>query len=292
MYNSLDPQAIYLCPYDSAHRILNYRMATHLVKCRKNHGASAMAVCIFNANHSIPEMELQYHQENCPDRFNLDKQVLISKDVDHSRFPIQAHEVESEENWDDVRIVIMYHFKENHPSYQPEEYCKSKAIMRQAKVESAATRRNFRVEERHRFQQLKDVGPSSSVSLELSKQNVLGNQKVPENRAMPSKFRTTALANTTTNVEENSPYPFEDRHKINESKPPKDIIADPNYNPIFVRTAKPVNERTENCQPVQLEEARAIQPSEPRTDYAASDNDGFVMQRKRRGRGRGRGLHH
>ncbi|KAK9737790.1 U11-48K-like CHHC zinc finger [Popillia japonica] len=275
MYHSRDPEAIYLCPYDSSHRILNYRMATHLVKCRKNHGNSAMAVCIFNAKHSVPEMEMQYHVENCPDRFNLDKQVFVADDVDHSRFPVQLTEVDSDENWDDVNV----------PSYQPEEYCKNKAIMRQAKVESAATRRNFRIEERHRFQQLNSTGPSNT-----------------ENRAMPSKFRATALANTTTNVEENLPSHFEKLHKINEHKSTKPVIADPNYNPTFVRSTKPLNEKTNNCQPVQLEEARGIQPSEPGTDFVSSfsdlnikpqktDKDGFIMQRKRRGRGRGRGLH-
>lgn len=160
-------------------------------------------------------------------------------------------------------------------------------------MESAATRRNFRIEERHRFQQLNSTGPSNTVrvkcvlsimDLQWYKLLYLSNYTIffefQENRAMPSKFRATALANTTTNVEENLPSHFEKLHKINEHKSTKPVIADPNYNPTFVRSTKPLNEKTNNCQPVQLEEARGIQPSEPGTDFVSSFSDLNIKPQK------------
>ncbi|GJQ82086.1 hypothetical protein Trydic_g6958 [Trypoxylus dichotomus] len=293
MFNSQNPQAYDVCPYNNSHRILKYRMAKHLVRCRKlHHGESAMTVCLFNANHSVAEAEKRYHMENCPDRFNLDKQVLIESDVDPSKFPIRNMEINDEESWD----------AENCASYQPDEYCKKTMVLRQTKVESATTRKNFRVGERERMQKLRDMGPSST-----------------ENEA-PNKFRSAALANTTTNVEEESPFSIQDLQRIIQSGAPKPIIIDPKYEPVFVRSngtdveepesselAQPrenneLSQRCENnvlaqhcgnnglAQPCDISDTSVASSSSPDPDSKQKEDEGFIKPKYRRKGGRGRGF--
>lgn len=46
------------CPYNKAHRMLAHRLATHLVKCRKNYPETEKVTCPFNSTHLINKPEL------------------------------------------------------------------------------------------------------------------------------------------------------------------------------------------------------------------------------------------
>lgn len=55
------------CPYNEAHNILAYRMATHLAKCRKQHPGAPLRRCPFNTTHDVPAPEFEVSLLwNCP----------------------------------------------------------------------------------------------------------------------------------------------------------------------------------------------------------------------------------
>ena len=70
------------CPYNPSHQITEEKIQVnvvscpppdlllqwHLVKCRKNHQGSDLAICPFNASHHVPRPELGYHLGICSDR--------------------------------------------------------------------------------------------------------------------------------------------------------------------------------------------------------------------------------
>lgn len=67
-FNTVDPDELYVCPYDPVHRISAKRLPYHLSKCRKIHNAKDYVRCPFNARHEIPRQELEFHVSTCPDK--------------------------------------------------------------------------------------------------------------------------------------------------------------------------------------------------------------------------------
>lgn len=135
------------CPYNAAHYIRKCRMDVHLKKCRKAYPESAnFGICDFNASHRIPLPELQYHHCNCPSRKHVELQIFTeegSEPIDPPGQPGPSVPVDT--SWDtDVEV----------PSYDPERYCEANPILRRIDTESASTRRNFRISERLRFNNL------------------------------------------------------------------------------------------------------------------------------------------
>jgi hypothetical protein len=67
------------CPYEKAHQVTNFRLATHLSKCRANHKRECertgkpleYGICRFNRLHQVHKLELEFHEENCQDQYNL-----------------------------------------------------------------------------------------------------------------------------------------------------------------------------------------------------------------------------
>nr|CAH7738948.1 unnamed protein product [Callosobruchus chinensis] len=93
-----------MCPYNSAHYILRKRMNTHLVKCKRSYPEAKLVECDFNMLHKIPEPELRYHHDNCPDRKKIEVTVYQEEGMDMNKYPIKSEAVPTEESWDDVRI--------------------------------------------------------------------------------------------------------------------------------------------------------------------------------------------
>ncbi|CAG9861813.1 unnamed protein product [Phyllotreta striolata] len=137
----INPEEEIQCPYDKSHMIRRKWMNCHLTKCKRNHPETTLVECDFNFNHRIPESELQYHHQICPDRRKLEIAVVKDDQVDLNKFPIINHNVPTEECWDN----------ENVASYDPEKYCRDNEIIRRKDVASAAQRRQFRLEERKRI---------------------------------------------------------------------------------------------------------------------------------------------
>ncbi|XP_075153366.1 uncharacterized protein LOC142226972 [Haematobia irritans] len=61
-----------ICPFNSGHRIVLFRMPAHIVKCRKNYTGPPLDQCPYNATHYIPAGTLSEHLKKCRDcyRFN------------------------------------------------------------------------------------------------------------------------------------------------------------------------------------------------------------------------------
>ncbi|KAJ8941152.1 hypothetical protein NQ318_004272 [Aromia moschata] len=149
-----DPEEMIICPYNHAHHIRRCRMNTHLVKCKKSYPDTKLVECEFNFNHKIPEPELQYHHENCPDRRRVEYVVYQEEGVDLNKFPVYNIDATAEESWDDF----------NTPAYRPQEYCERSGVLRHIEVESAAKRKDFRVSERRRLGELNNRKPGASSS--------------------------------------------------------------------------------------------------------------------------------
>ncbi|XP_066147527.1 gametocyte-specific factor 1 homolog [Euwallacea fornicatus] len=148
-----------MCPYNPAHFIRKCRMDVHLVKCRKSHkNSEKLAICDFNSKHRIPEPELKYHHQCCPNRNILE--LDISADDLAQSGPLQPNNCETSEvpidtSWDDDDV----------PTYNPQEYCESRPILRRLDTQPAAVKRNFRIAERLRFNDFDtpERGESSSA---------------------------------------------------------------------------------------------------------------------------------
>lgn len=149
----LDPEEQIMCPYNSSHFIRRKVMNTHLVKCKKNYPEAKLVECDFNVIHKIPEPELQYHHDNCPDRKKIEVTVYQEDKTNLNKFPIHNVHVSPEDSWD----------TENVSTYKPDTYCETREVLRHMDVQSAAKRRNFRIEERQRLSEVQKEGESKKV---------------------------------------------------------------------------------------------------------------------------------
>lgn len=152
-----DAQNFITCPYNVAHSCPKFRMARHLVKCRKQHEevAKEQRVCPFNSTHVVPKIELAYHETICPDRELLYSYTHKTEDAANPvveelyRNTMHVVEIPSEENWDD----------EINPENNIIERCKRNAEERgvlqsnsnQAPAERKAARMEQRMKTRERM---------------------------------------------------------------------------------------------------------------------------------------------
>lgn len=69
------------CPYNQQHRVLEIRLPSHLVKCRKNYNGSPLETCPFNVTHLVPQGTLQEHFHQCQSYLHAMKERLESQRV-------------------------------------------------------------------------------------------------------------------------------------------------------------------------------------------------------------------
>nr|CAH7738947.1 unnamed protein product [Callosobruchus chinensis] len=150
-----------MCPYNSAHYILRKRMNTHLVKCKRSYPEAKLVECDFNMLHKIPEPELRYHHDNCPDRKKIEVTVYQEEGMDMNKYPIKSEAVPTEESWDDLNV----------PTYDPKKHCETKNVIRHLDVASASKRREFRMQERKRIGLL-NAKQGSTYEGERLKENI------------------------------------------------------------------------------------------------------------------------
>lgn len=59
---------LFVCPYNSTHRLTIAQMGLHLMKCRENASITEKAICPFNDKHAILAPEMDYHKLICLDK--------------------------------------------------------------------------------------------------------------------------------------------------------------------------------------------------------------------------------
>ncbi|EEZ98474.1 gametocyte-specific factor 1 homolog [Tribolium castaneum] len=168
MEDLYDPEEKIMCPYNSSHHIRRCKMSFHLVKCKKNYGEQKMIPCDFNASHMIPKPELRYHHQICSDRKKIEAPIVKSQMKSKSKFPVPSIPVATEESWDNLNVA----------TYDPKNYAESSAVLRHIDVESAGKRREFRLSERQRHNELS--GAPSTAPLEPETCSV----KLPPHRSV------------------------------------------------------------------------------------------------------------
>ncbi|XP_060526649.1 gametocyte-specific factor 1 homolog [Cylas formicarius] len=147
-----------LCPYNSAHYIRKMRMEAHLIKCRKSYEQESrvLVACDFNTCHLIPQPELQYHHDTCPDRKKVEFSIITEATA--PIMPVQSSSVPVDDSWDDCDL----------PSYNPAEYCEKNNILRRVDAQSAAKRKDFRLTERQRLERILSQQNTSDANVKVS----------------------------------------------------------------------------------------------------------------------------
>ncbi|KAH8397852.1 hypothetical protein KR222_003970 [Zaprionus bogoriensis] len=137
-----DDSGYVTCPYDKTHRILPLRLAAHLMRCARNHTSSKLVRCPFNTTHMLRSDELQAHIYECQHRHTFMRFCYADKLPPETPHAAPVDVVESTENWD---------IEPPEPSYEPQAYCEANKIVRDLQGAPRAVRRQFRQDERQRF---------------------------------------------------------------------------------------------------------------------------------------------
>ncbi|KAK7863296.1 hypothetical protein R5R35_005339 [Gryllus longicercus] len=151
---------IVTCPYDPSHQVLKSRLQYHIVNCEKQHAQMEFETCPFNATHRFPKPEIQMHIFECPDRRILETHKFQLQDESHmsrnnlSEF-IRPSLPPSEENWDE---------EEYQSSYDPSQHINNKCVLRNIQGATKSQRKQFRLEERRRLNQLSTGNSEPEVS--------------------------------------------------------------------------------------------------------------------------------
>jgi len=80
-------ESFHMCPYEPSHVLTNVRISGHVQKCRSKFFrdmemkgvAVEYAVCRYSQMHKVPKIELEYHEEWCPNKDRLGVEVLIKE---------------------------------------------------------------------------------------------------------------------------------------------------------------------------------------------------------------------
>jgi len=149
----------YTCPYNPAHQITVERLQFHLVKCRRNHPASNVAICPFNSGHHVPRPEMSLHTSTCSDR-RVVESIKYNPKPAEERYGLheslserRAREAElppSTEDWEAEATVIN--------SYNPIKMAMRMPVLRKLEGGTPSQRKEFRAAERVRLEMLEHRG--------------------------------------------------------------------------------------------------------------------------------------
>jgi len=153
-----DWEKTYTCPYNPVHQITIDRLQVHLVKCRKNHPGSDIAICPFNSAHHISRAELPLHKIVCHDRrvVEQDMHIIGKRPV---ILPVIPGELPpSEEDWEREAVVVR--------SYDPAAKARERCVLRKLEGATRSERKEFRALEYQRIKALesKMSAPTGALS--------------------------------------------------------------------------------------------------------------------------------
>jgi len=141
-----DWEKTYTCPYNPVHQITIDRLQVHLVKCRKNHPGSDIAICPFNSAHHISRAELPLHKIVCHDRrvVEQDMHIIGKRPV---ILPVIPGELPpSDEDWEREAVVVR--------SYDPAAKARERCVLRKLEGATRSERKEFRALEYQRIKAL------------------------------------------------------------------------------------------------------------------------------------------
>ncbi|XP_050454693.1 uncharacterized protein LOC126853187 [Cataglyphis hispanica] len=139
----MEADLLVTCPYNPAHRIAQYKLMNHVVKCKKSAKTENKIECPLDRSHIVDHDNLKEHIATCP---SLGK--LIDVDTGHvkqERDITDTHR--STENWEEEPEV---------PSYNPMEMSANKKVIRFMPGLSKSEKKKFRDSERKRIANLKE----------------------------------------------------------------------------------------------------------------------------------------
>ncbi|XP_043663048.1 gametocyte-specific factor 1 homolog [Drosophila teissieri] len=131
------------CPYDSAHRILQVRLTSHLTRCAKNFPSAKLVRCPYNTTHLHSVADMQNHVIECPNRSAAESFKLPDTLPPVEPQPLEFL-IESAEDWDAYPPV---------QTYNPAAHCENALVIRNLQGAPPAARRAFRESERRRFRE-------------------------------------------------------------------------------------------------------------------------------------------
>lgn len=139
----MEPDLLVSCPYNPAHRIRQYKLMSHVAKCKKSaNNVENKVECPLDKSHIVDRDRLREHIATCP---SLGK--LIDADTGHVEqekdTDVDAHR--STENWEEEPEV---------PPYNPMEVSANKQVIRMIPGLSKAQKKKYRDSERMRIANL------------------------------------------------------------------------------------------------------------------------------------------
>ncbi|CAH0381610.1 unnamed protein product [Bemisia tabaci] len=195
----LNMEQLLTCPYEPAHRIRRFKMCLHINKCRrnyeKNNPEQEMKTCIYNFNHVVPEMEWEYHMEECDDRIKGDR----------VRYQIETDPEPAVENTNQIPVSDIPHVEcdddWNLPTTVGSVNANIQASLKERKViiprqgATKSERKAHYMEERKRHNVFDDVNkPSTSfASAPIDNNQPL---RKPRTTSVLSDFPSTASSST------------------------------------------------------------------------------------------------
>ncbi|XP_015439738.1 PREDICTED: uncharacterized protein LOC107194608 [Dufourea novaeangliae] len=147
-----------ICPFDKSHHIIDGRIQTHLVKCRKNYPKDAKVMCPFDTVHMIDPEEYEHHLSICPTSGNvrcyensfepeISKGTVSLKDACN-----QQTNTLDDEDWCG-----------SNPTYNPLVASETKNVVRTAVGLSKAKKKQFKHSERDRIAKLEKNQSKTSI---------------------------------------------------------------------------------------------------------------------------------
>ena len=70
-----DGETYWECPFESSHLIRSSRLQIHLARCQKSFPNIKLARCHFNSVHRVVDHKLAEHLIHCPDRHLADSEI-------------------------------------------------------------------------------------------------------------------------------------------------------------------------------------------------------------------------
>ncbi|XP_029157484.1 uncharacterized protein LOC114929930 isoform X2 [Nylanderia fulva] len=198
--DNMEPYIIVSCPYNPAHRIQQYKLMSHIAKCKKSANTANKVECPLDKSHIVDQKHLREHIATCPSIGNL---IDMNIRYEEKEKDIIVDKPMSSENWDEEPEV---------QSYNPMEVSASKQVMRCIPGLSKSEKRKFRENERMRVESLKAINPINTTELSIK-------ETVQELPLRPPRGTSKTLYNAETTQEDSDKNQINNLNASTEAEP-------------------------------------------------------------------------